>query len=91
MRENAMRKILIAGALAAAVCGLNATPALAQANPPLNYADPAMQTPAGRAYLCRQRLHARGYPESYLRLRPGRGVVWACARQLGRAWRRHRA
>jgi hypothetical protein len=86
-----MRKILIAGALAATAYGAMPSSALAQANPPLNYADPAMQTPAGRSYLCRQRLHARGYPESYLRLRPGRGVVSACARQLGRAWRRHRA
>jgi hypothetical protein len=86
-----MRKILIAAALVVVLCGAMASPALAQANPPPNFSDPAMQTRAGRAYLCRQRLQARGYPESYVRLRPGRGMVSACARQLGRAWRRHRA
>jgi hypothetical protein len=86
-----MRRILIAGALAVTVCATIDTAALAQANPPLNFADPAMQTPAGRAHICRQRLAARGYPESYVRTRPGRGMVFACARGLARAWRRHRA
>ena len=86
-----MRKILIAGALAAAVCVTSDSTALAQANPPLNFADPGMQTAAGRMHICRQRLAARGYPESYVRTRPGWGMVRTCARGLARAWRRHRA
>ncbi len=86
-----MRKILIVGAFAAAVCVSADSAAFAQANPSVNFADPAMQTRAGRAYLCRQRLQARGYPESYVRTRPGRGMVASCARELARASRRQRA